>query len=682
MRFPHVPTQPHVHHLHGDEREDPYFWLNQRENPKVREILEQQNAYTESVLAATEGLQESIYQEIRQRMPAQDVSAPVLDNGYWYHYRYAVQAEYPVYYRRANEPGATDEVILDVPAQAGAYEYFEVCGLDISRDNRWLVYACDTHGRRLYRLFIRDLESGQTFATGIVGVAPDPHWSNDANYLFVTHKDPETLRENRVCRYAVSAGVVSSDSVEVYAETDTAFAVELGRSKCWDYLFIVAGSSLSSEYQLLDANAPESEPILFRAREPEHEYYLDYDGDSFFVLSNLGAPNFRLLEVDRPNLAIESWRERVEHRENCYLEDFELTRDHIVVELKEAGQTELEVIDRADESRYRVDFGEAVYAAGLNDNYEYDTTKIRYGFESLATPDSVFDYDLIERKRTLIHRDGVGGSFDPCSYETQRIWVVAKDGARIPVSLVRHRDTLLDGRAPLILYGYGAYGYPIEPGFSYARLSLLDRGFVYAIAHVRGGAELGRAWYDAGRMERKLNSFTDFNDVARGLIERGWIDAARVYASGGSAGGLLVAAASQMAPALYHGVVADVPFVDVLTTMLDESLPLTAGEYDEWGDPNKAADYANMRRYSPYDNVTPGPYPHMLVLAGLHDSQVQYWEPAKWAIRTQVANTAATDVLLYTNLDAGHGGASGRYEPLRETALCYAFLLRAAGIEN
>lgn len=670
------------HQIHGDVRADEFYWLRERDNPEVRQFLEMQNARTDVAMHDTEDLQEALYQEIRGRMPEDDVSAPVLDNGYFYYYRYFPGAEYPVYYRRKDRPHAERSEVLDVRVLEEEHDFLDVRGLDISPDNKWLLYAKDTVGRRLYSLFARNLESGEHHDLGIHGVAADPHWANTSRHFFVTEKDPETLRECRTLRFEISGGELIAGPDVIYEEHDTAFAIEMGRSKRWDYLFITAGSTVSTEYRLLDANQPLASPVLFCEREPDHEYYLDYDGDTFFLLSNFAAPNFELLKTCAPGNAREDWTQLVAHRPDCYLEDFELTCGFIVIELKQDGLTRLEVIDRASQERHRIEFEQPVYSAGLNDNCTYDTALIRYGFESLATPDSVYEYDLRKRTHVCIHQDEVGGDFDTRHYRTERIRVAASDGEQIPVSLVWHVDTPIDGSAPLVQYGYGAYGYSLEAGFSYSRLSLLDRGFVYAIAHVRGGAELGRQWYESGRLDKKMNSFTDFISVTEALSAARWANPERIYASGGSAGGLLVGAVMNLRPDLYHGVIADVPFVDVLTTMLDESLPLTTGEYDEWGDPRNVSAYADMRQYSPYDNIADTDYPHVLVLAGWHDSQVQYWEPAKWAARLQKSNTASTEILLYTNLDAGHGGASGRYEPIRETALTYAFLLRCAEVNE
>ncbi len=669
-----------THRLHGDSRPDEFYWLRERENPEVRAFLEAQNERTDAVLNDTTSLQERLYQEIRSRMPEDDVSAPVLDNGYYYHYRYFPDAEYPVYFRRQDVPDAPLEEMLDVRTLLGDHEFLDVSGLDVSRDNRWLLYAKDTVGRRLYSLFACDLRTGAHYDLDIHGVAPDPHWANDGEHFFVTQKDSETLREYRTLRYRLVAGEVADGPSVVYEEADTAFAIELGRSKRWDYLFVTAGSTLSTEYWLIDANNPVAPLQLFHGREPDHEYYIDFDGAAFYVLSNAGAPNYQLMCAPAPGCGRDAWSLVVEHRDTCYLEDFELTCDFIALEQKREGLTCVEMVDRKTGDRHMIEFSQAVYSAGLNDNCRYDAKTIRYGFESLATPDSVYDYDPVARTHRLIQSDVVVGDFDAADYRSERVWVAASDGARIPVSLVWHKDTPIDGTAPLVQYGYGAYGYSLDAGFSYSRLSLLNRGFVYAIAHVRGGAELGRSWYEGGRLRNKMNSFTDFLAVTETLVNDGWADGQRIYASGGSAGGLLVAGAMNLSPARYHGVIADVPFVDVLTTMLDDSLPLTTGEYDEWGDPRDFDAYCDMRAYSPYDNLVEGHYPHVLALAGWHDSQVQYWEPAKWAARLQARNKAATDVLLYTNLDAGHGGASGRYEPIREVALCYAFLIRCAGL--
>lgn len=665
---------------HGETRLDDYYWLRERNNPQVVDYLKAENAYTEAILAGTDSLQETLYQEIRERLREDDASAPVFDNGYWYYYRYATGEEYPCYFRRHRTLEADEELVLDVRELAGDGDYLDVRGLDISSDNRWLVFAMDTTGRRLYSLHVRDLQSGELTATGIEKVSPDPHWANDNQHLFFVKKDPDTLRENEVWRVAIDAGVLLDTPFRVYREDDEQFSVELGRTKRWDYLCVVVGSTVSTEYWLIDANKPEAAARLFHRRERDHEYYLDFDGQTFFLLSNFEAPNFRLMSANGPEDARHQWQEIVAHRSTVYLEDFEIMRSYFVLEQKHEGLTQLEVIERESARTYLIDFPDAAFSCSLNDNCEYDSTVVRFGFESMITPDSTIDYDLRTRSSTVVLQDEVGGGFSSENYCTERLWVSSADGTRVPVSLCWHKDTPRDGTAPLLQYGYGAYGYSLDADFSYSRISLLDRGFVYAIAHVRGGSELGRHWYDAGRLAAKKNTFDDFIAVTDALRDQGRVDPASLFASGGSAGGLLIGAVINLRPALYRGVIADVPFVDVLTTMLDDSLPLTTGEYDEWGDPNDPSDYAQMRAYSPYDNLVETAYPNVLVLAGLHDSQVQYWEPAKWAAKLRAYNQGSNDILLYTNMDAGHGGSSGRFEAIRETALAYAFVLQHAGI--
>ncbi len=664
--------------LHGDTRVDPYYWMRDREDPEVIDYLNAENAYTDAILADTKTLQEDLYQEIRGRMREDRQGAPTLDNGYWYYYRYDKGDEYPVYLRRKDVEGAPEEVLLDVRALAKGHEFTQVRGLDVSRDNRWLIYSRDHIGRRQYDLVVVDLENNASFDTGIKNVGTDAHWANDNQTFFYTAKDPETLRSAYVYRAKFTGGETSSPQL-VFDETDETFSVGVGRTRRADYLVFVSGSTVATEYRLLDASNPTAEAEVFLPRERDHEYYLDYDGESFFVVSNKDAKNFRLLQASAIGQDMADWKEIVPHRDDTLLENFELFKDFIAVEEKTGGLTRIQLINREDDSRHYLDFGEQTYSAYLTSNDEYTLGTLRYGYESMTVPDSIFDYDVAARERVLVKQEEVLGGFDASEYQSERLMVPARDGVKVPVSVVYRKDTPRDGTAPILQYAYGSYGYSIDPGFSYSRISLLDRGFVFAIAHIRGGSDLGRAWYDDGKLFNKKNTFTDFIDVSAYLVENNYVAPDAVYAMGGSAGGLLMGAVMNMAPDQYQGVVAQVPFVDVITTMLDDSIPLTTGEYDEWGNPNQKDYYDYMLSYSPYDNVTAKAYPNVLITTGLHDSQVQYWEPAKWAAKLRDYRVGDSLVLLKTNMDAGHGGASGRFEAIRETALEYAFLIKLEG---
>ena len=565
--------------------------------------------------------------------------------------------------------------MLDVRQLAEGHEFTRVGGIDVSPDGRWLAYALDTLGRRLYRLLVKDLESGKTFDLGVAGISPDLVWANDNATLFFTRKDPETLRSHEVYRLRFNPQT-SSQAELVFAETDETYEVGVGATKTRGFVIIGSESTLATEYRLIDADRPESAPVVFEKRRRDHEYHLDHDGETFFILSNLEAKNFRLLRTDRIASGTDAWQEVVAHRSDTLIEDFELFENHIVLQEKSNALTAIHILERATSRSHYVEFDEPAYSAYLMDNYSYELKTLRYGYESMTVPDSVFDWDLSSGKRTLVRQDEVLGGYDAANYSSERVFAVAADGAKIPVSLVYRNDTPRDGSAPLLQYGYGSYGYSLDAGFSYSRVSLLDRGFVYAIAHVRGGSDLGRHWYEDGKLLRKKNTFTDFIAVTEFLIRERYSAPDAVYAMGGSAGGLLVGAVVNLRPDLYNGVLAAVPFVDVITTMLDADIPLTTGEYDEWGNPEDKEFFDYMLSYSPYDNVGESEYPHILITTGLHDSQVQYWEPAKWAARLRERRLGRSLVLLKTDMDAGHGGASGRFQSLVETALEWAFLLK------
>lgn len=657
---------------HGHERIDHYYWLRDREDAQVIDYLKAENRYLEAVMADTAELRETLYREIRGRIKEDDSTAPYRHDDYWYYARYEEGGEYPIYARRRGSMEAPEEVLLDVNALAEGQPFTQVAGLSVSPDHRLLAYAVDHVGRRIYTLRVKNLETGETLDTEIEGVSPGAQWAADNRSLFYTRKDPVTLRSHAVWRHTLG----ESEDALVFEETDEAYLVYLTKTKSRRYIGIVSSSTLSTEYNLVDAEAPREPPTVFNPRRRDHEYHVDHDPGGFYVYTNLDAKNFRLMKTAPGRTAEAHWEEVVAHRPEVLLENFELFAGRLVLQEKFEGLTRIAVIERASGERREIDFGEAAYSADLGTNYEYDTEWLRYTYESLTTPDSEYDYDMSSGEKVLVKQDEVLGGYDPAQYRSERIAVTARDGARVPVSLVYRRGTPLDGSAPLVQYAYGSYGYSIDPGFSYSRVSLLDRGFIYAIAHVRGGSDLGRAWYEAGKLEHKKNTFTDFVDCSVALVERGYTSPDRLYAWGGSAGGLLMGAIVNMRPDLYHGVVAEVPFVDVITTMLDDSIPLTTGEYDEWGNPNEEAAYRYILSYSPYDNVERRDYPNMLVTTGLHDSQVQYWEPAKWVAKLRHVGHGDNLLLLKTNMEAGHGGASGRFEAIREIALEYAFLLK------
>ena len=673
---PTVEKKPVNLEIHGDVRIDDYFWLNQREDPAVIEYLEAENAYTESVLTGTSGLQERLVEEMRSRIRQDDVSAPYRYGEYYYYYRLEEGQEYPVYCRRKGSMDAAEEILLDVNKEAEGEAYFSVRGFKVSPDHKRAGYAVDTTGRRFYDLRFIDLETGQRLPDRIDDVTGNYEWAGDGNTLFYVRQDAETLRWDRIYRHEFGF----DDDELVFEERDETFSTYVYKSVSGKFIYIASDSTLSTEVRYIQAMAPMDEPQVFLPREPEHEYSVTDGGDRFFVISNDNAQNFHVLETPLDNTAKDAWTVVVPHREDVLIEDVDVFSNHIVITGRTQGLTQIEVIDRDSRDVHLIDFGETVFEASSGDNYEFDTGVFRYNYESLTTPESVYDYDLDGKRRRLIKQDEVLGGFDRNNYESERLFVTARDGAKIPVSLVYRKGLELDGRNPLLQYGYGSYGYSIDPTFSSNRLSLLDRGFVYAIAHVRGGSEMGRHWYFDGRQLNKKNTFTDFIDVSRFLIDQGYTSPEHLYAYGGSAGGLLMGAVANMAPDLYNGISTRVPFVDIVTTMLDDSIPLTTGEWDEWGDPNEKEFYDYMLSYSPYDQIERQAYPNILVTTSLHDSQVQYWEPAKWVAKLRDYKIDDKLLLLKTDMHAGHSGKTGRFRSLEDTAIYYAFFLSLEGI--
>ena len=666
-------------------RLDDYYWLRDREDPAVRAYLEAENAWLRESLAHTAALEEQLFEEIKGRIRQTDMSVPFREGAFLYHRRYEDGREYPIHCRRALDgdgaPGP-EEVILDVNAVAAGHAFCAVGARRVSPDARLLAYAVDTVGRRRYTVRFRDLQTGRDLPDAIPDVTANVTWAAGNDAVFYARQDPETLRPYQILRHRLGDDP-RGDRI-VYQESDAEFSCTVWRSRSRRYVLVGSFQTVTTEISYLDAGDPDARPVAFLPRERGHEYEIDHYRGRFYIRTNGGARNFRLMETDEDCPDRAHWRELLAHREDVLLEGFALFREHLVAAERRAGLTVLRVRPWSGEGEHEVTFEEPAYAAGLGVNVEPDTATLRFHYSSMVTPESVFDYDMAARTRTLRKREEVLGGYDRARYETLRLEATAADGVKVPISLVRPRseagkNVAAAARPPLLLYGYGSYGISMEASFSSPRLSLLDRGFAYAIAHVRGGEELGRRWYDDGKLLRKKNTFTDFIACAEQLVAAGHAAPERLFAMGGSAGGLLMGAVVNMRPDLFHGVVAQVPFVDVLTTMLDESIPLTTGEYDEWGNPNEARAYEYIRSYSPYDNVQPVTWPHLLVMTGLHDSQVQYWEPAKWVARRRALQPAdGRRLLLKTNMEAGHGGASGRYRRYRELALQYAFLLDLA----
>jgi oligopeptidase B len=665
---------------HGHLRVDPFYWLRERENPQVLAYLRAENAYADAVMAHTRPLQERLFRELKERIKQTDQTVPYKLEDYFYYTRFEEGRDYPIYCRRRALPGAPEEIMLDVNQMARGQAYFSVAGREVSSGQDLLAFGVDTVGRRVYTIRIKHLPSGELLPDQIRGASGNLVWANDNRTLFYTRLDPVTLRSFAVFKHVLGDNPARDELV--YEEKDETYSVWISKTKSRKFVLIASVHTDSTEYRFLPADDPGAPPAVIEPRREGHEYDVDHYGDCFYVRTNDGALNFRLVRapVERPGR--ENWEEVVPHRPETFLEDFELFRNYLVLEERREALTRLRVVPWSKEGEHEIEFGEPAYVAALSDNYEIDTDVVRYTYSSLATPNSVYDYHMGERRSTLLKRDEVLGGFDPANYRTERIYVRAADGAEIPVSLVYRRDRRSPSGNPLLLYGYGAYGISVDPGFNAALVSLLDRGFAYAVAHVRGGQELGRPWYEGGKLLNKKNTFTDFIAVAQRLLEEGYAKPGALFAKGGSAGGLLIGAALNMRPDLFAGAIAEVPFVDVVTTMLDESIPLTTSEYDEWGDPRVEEYYRYILSYSPYDNLEPKEYPHLLVTAGLHDSQVQYWEPAKWVAKLRRTKTGNRRLLLKTNMEAGHHGASGRYRRYWELAFQYAFLIDLAGVDH
>jgi len=661
----------------GGTREDPYYWLrdDSRSDAEVRAHLHAENAYTEAVLAPVQPLMDTLYAEMLGRLKQDDASVPVRHRGYWYQSHYEPGKQYPIYTRRVDVhgmPGPDAQLLLDCNVLAAGYAFFQLGSYEVSPDNRLLAYTVDTVGRRQYALRVLNLVTGELLPDSIENIEPGVAWTDDLRILYV-EKDPVTLLGRRVRVHRLGTEAVADELI--YEEPDESFDLVVERSKSERFLYIGAESTTSSEWLYAPADASRLDFKVFLPRSPDHEYEIEHVGDEFIVRTNWQAENFRIMSVPIGEEQDRSrWRDVVPHDPEVFIHDFEIFNEFLAVSERSGGLRKILIREWQGRS-YHIAAEDPAYTMHLAANPEMDTRVLRYTYSSLTTPTTVYAHDTTTQRDTLLKREPVLGDFDPKRYRSEFVWATARDGERIPVSIVYRKDVPIDGTAPLFLYGYGSYGICIDPTFSSTRLSLLDRGFVYAIAHVRGGQELGRRWYDAGRLLKKWNTFNDFIDVTDFLVERGYGHRTKVFASGGSAGGLLMGVVLNTAPEKYAGVVANVPFVDCVTTMLDETIPLTTLEYDEWGNPNDPQYYEYMLSYSPYDNVREQAYPPVLVTAGYWDSQVQYFEPAKWVAKLRDLNAGQNVILLHTNLEAGHGGKSGRYEHLREIAREYAFVI-------
>jgi oligopeptidase B len=674
---PVAPRSPHTVRSPWGEREDPYYWLRDdtRTDPKVLAYLAAENAYRQDSMAAAKPLEDSLYAEIIGRVKQDDTSVPYYKEGYWYYRRFELGAEYPIFARRARSLEAPEQVMLDGNALAVGHEYFEIGSFEVSPDGIWLAWCEDIVGRRQYRLRFRNLASGETLGTVIDDVESDFAWANDNRTLLYVAKDPQTLLGLFVRKHAL--GTDSARDALVFEQTDHSFYTGVCRSKSGHYLFIYMESTLESEWQYADAGSADLKFTVFLAHQRDHEYQIEHVGTDFLIRSNWRARNFRLLRAPvGPSADPAGWHELIAHRDDVFVEDFEVFSSFVALSVRSGGLAKISIKPlEPPAAEFFIASDEPAYSMSIDANPQFDSRVLRYAYSSLTTPTSRFDYDLIDGTRKLLKRDPVLGDFDVQDYTTEFLFAPARDGGHIPVSLVYRRGFIADGTAPLLLYAYGAYGLSMDPAFSAARLSLLNRGFVFAIAHVRGGQEMGRDWYDTGRLLHKMNSFTDFVDATHELVSKGYAHRNRVFGMGGSAGGLLIGAVANMNPQDYCALVAQVPFVDVVTTMLDQSIPLTSNEYDEWGDPAEQRYYNYMLSYSPYDNVRAQAYPAMLVTTGLWDSQVQYFEPAKWVAKLRALKTDANPLYLRVEMESGHGGKSGRFQRYRDIASEYAFIL-------
>ena len=663
---------------HGDTRIDNYYWMNDQEDPEVIAHLEAENTYKDEVMMHTQPLQDKLFDEIKSKIKQEDESVPYKKNGYFYYSRTVPEKEYNLVCRKKETMAADEEIMLNVNEMADGHEYFAVGRSSVSPDNKLLAYGVDKVSRRKYTIHFKNLETGEILKDAIPLTTGGATWANDNKTVYYVLKDDVTLRSMKIMKHTLGTPV--NDDVEVFYEDDETFSTFIYKTKSEDYLIIGSQSTLTSEFRFLDANNPDGEFKIVQPRTRELEYSVDHFGNDFYIRTNLDALNFKLVKTPVTATEKENWQEVIAHRRDVYFSDFDILKDYLVVSERKEGITQLRVMPWEGQE-YFIDFEEEVYTVRSNVNLDFDTDVFRFSYTSMTTPNSIFDFNLKTKERELLKQTEVLGGFDKSNYETKRIYATAMDGTKIPMSVVYRKGMEKNGNNPAVIYGYGSYGYTRDPSFSLSILPLLDRGFVYAIAHIRGGQVNGRAWYEDGKLLKKMNTFTDFNDCAQFLIDEKYTSSEKLFAKGGSAGGLLMGTCVNLKPDLYQGIIAAVPFVDVVTTMLDETIPLTTSEFDEWGNPKIEKFYYYMKSYSPIDNVVAKDYPAMLVTTGLHDSQVQYWEPAKWVAKLRELKTDDNLLLFHINMDFGHGGASGRFQWIKDTALEYAFIFDQLGIE-
>ena len=672
--------------IHNSTRIDNYFWMRltdeqktakkkDTQTQKVEAYLNSENDYFDKVTASTNNFQKELFEEMKGRIKEDDTSVPYFRNNYFYITRFEKGSQYPIYSRKKESLEVDEEILFDVNQEAREHEYFQLGALNVSPDNKLVAFAIDTVSRRQYTIQIKNLETGELLTDKIENTTGGSVWSNDNRTLFYTKKDPLTLRSSSIYRHVL--GTDASEDVIVFEEKDETYSTYVYKTKSHKFIVIGSSSTLSSEFRIISADKPYGDWRVIQPREDNLEYSLAHYGDYFYIQTNKDdAINFKLMKTPVNKTTKENWVDVIPHRNETLLEDVSIFKNYLVIEERSNGLGKIRIKTWDGKEDYYLPFNEETYSAGVYANPEFDTNVIRYSYNSMTTPNSVIDFNMKNQtKEVKKEQEVLGGKFDKNNYKSERVWAIARDGKKVAISLVYHKDTELNKNTPLLQYAYGSYGYTISDGFSTTRLSLLDRGFVYAVAHIRGGQYLGREWYNDGKMMNKMNSFFDFIDCSKYLIENSYTSAKHLYAMGGSAGGLLMGGVSNLNPELYNGIIAAVPFVDVISTMLDESIPLTTGEFDEWGNPKEKEAYEYMLSYSPYDQVTSKEYPNMLVTTGYFDSQVQYWEPAKWVAKLRELKTDKNTLLLHTNMDVGHGGASGRFDALKETAIDYTFLL-------
>ena len=677
MQAPIASKKPQQLEIHGHQRIDDYYWMNDRENPEVIDYLNQENEYLKSVMKPMEKFQKELFEELKGRIKEDDQSVPYFKSGYFWYVRYEIGGQYPIYCRKKGSEEGPEEIILDVNELATGKTYYRVGGTSTTPDQNILAFAVDEIGRRIYRIQFKNLETGEILEESIPEVTGNLVWAADNLTLFYSKQDPETLRSHRIYKHKL--GTDPSLDQLIYEEIDEEFSCIVHKSKTEKYIFIHSESTISSEMRFLKSNQPDAEFQLLQERIPHLEYAADHYDEFFWIKTNHNAQNFKLVKTPISQTRKENWIEVIAHRPDVLLEDFDLFSRYLVTQERSSGLTQIQ-IKPWDGNGFSLQFEDETYTAWVSTNPEFDTDILRFGYNSLVTPSSTFDFNMISGEKTLLKQQEVVGGHEPELYHSERIWAKTEDGTLVPISLIYKKSLFTrDGQSPLLLYSYGSYGYSMDAYFSSNRLSLLDRGFAFAIAHIRGGEDLGRHWYEQGKMLNKRNTFIDFIACAEHLIAENYSAPSHLYAMGGSAGGLLVGAVLNMRPDLFNGAIANVPFVDVVTTMLDESIPLTTGEFQEWGNPKDKEYYDYMLSYSPYDNIEAKDYPNLLVTSGLHDSQVQYWEPTKWVAKLRAMKTDQNLLLLDTNMEAGHGGASGRFNALKELALEYSFLLMLEG---